>query len=141
MNTELKLCYIDGAWAYFTTQALADVIGDDWNDAPYECNAGAPYGWGEHDAKLGRAPWELVKLAYDSPMLETPADWANNNSRYSVDHINAGLVPWLSNYRIGAESVKVMAGASVAEFSRAVIASGGMVYWPFDKIGEQVPHA
>ena len=51
MNTELKLCYIDGAWAYFTTQALADVIGDDWNDAPYECNAGAPYEWGAYDAQ------------------------------------------------------------------------------------------
>ena len=134
MNPELKLCYIDGAWAYFTTQALADQIGDDWNDVPYECNAEAPYAWGEHDAKQGRAPWEIVKLAYDSPMLETPEQNAGGISRYSVDHINAGLVPWLATYRREMPPIRVMAGASVAEFSRAVIASGGSVYWPIDKI-------
>jgi len=139
MNPELKLCYIDGAWAYFTTQALADQIGDDWNDTPYECNAGAPYGWGEHDAKIGRAPWEIVKLAYDSPTLETPSEHANGNSRYCVDHINAGLTPWLATYWGETPPVKVMAGASVAEFSRAVVASGGNVYWPIDKMA--VPYA
>lgn len=38
------LCYIDGPWAYFTTQNLHKQWGDDWDDRPYECNAGSPYG-------------------------------------------------------------------------------------------------
>lgn len=138
MNPELKLCYIDGAWAYFTTQALADQRGDDWNDTPYECNAGEPYQWGKYDAEKGRAPWEIVKIAYDSPTLETPEQHAGDNSRYCVDQINAGLVPWLATYYGQPPTIKVMAGASVVEFSRAVVASGGNVYWPIDKIATEV---
>lgn len=38
-----RLCYIDGPWAYFTTQPVAEQWGDDWDDAPYEHNAGDPY--------------------------------------------------------------------------------------------------
>ena len=139
MNPELKLCYIDGAWAYFTTQALADQWGDDWNDAPYECNAGDPYEWGKYDEEEGRAPWTIAKIAWDSPTLETPAGRANGISRYSVDHINAGLAPWLAVYFGNGPVIKIMAGCDVREFTEKVIASGGMVYWPFDKIGEQVP--
>ena len=140
MNPELKLCYIDGAWAYFTTRALADQIGDDWNDTPYECNAGAPYGWGEHDAKIGRAPWEVVKIAYDSPNLLTPAEYPGSPIVYSVDQINAGAVPWLAwLFDRSKAGFKIMAGCDIWEFTQKVIQSGGMVYWPFNKIGEEVP--
>lgn len=38
-----KLCYVKGSFAYFTTQELSKQWGDDWNDAPYEHNAGEPY--------------------------------------------------------------------------------------------------
>jgi hypothetical protein len=38
------LCYVDGCWAFFTTKPLSEQWGDDWNDAPYEHNAGRPYG-------------------------------------------------------------------------------------------------
>ena len=38
------LCYVDGAFAYFTTRPLAEQWGDDWDDAPYEHNAETPYG-------------------------------------------------------------------------------------------------
>ena len=140
MNPELKLCYIDGAWAYFTTRALGVQNSDDWNDAPYEHNAGAPYEWGKYDAQCGNDPWQIVKLAYDSPTLETPEGRANGNSSYSVDMINEGLVPWLATYYTReAPRIKIMAGCDIWEFTEKVIASGGMVYWPFDKIGEQVP--
>ena len=40
------LCYVKGPWAYFTTQPLKKQWGDDWDDAPYEHNAGEPYGPG-----------------------------------------------------------------------------------------------
>ena len=38
-----KLCYIEKNFAYFTTQDLEKQWGDDWDDAPYEHNAGTPY--------------------------------------------------------------------------------------------------
>ena len=40
----LVLCYVYGPWAYFTSRPLSEQWGDDWNDAPYEHNAGEPYG-------------------------------------------------------------------------------------------------
>jgi hypothetical protein len=43
MKEALVLCYVDGPWAYFTTQPLREQWGDDWSDAPYEHNAGPPY--------------------------------------------------------------------------------------------------
>ena len=43
MKKDLKLCYVKDNFAYFTTQKLSDQTGDDWNDAPYEYNAGIPY--------------------------------------------------------------------------------------------------
>ena len=36
------LCYVDAPWAYFTTRRLSEQWGDDWDDAPYEHNAGTP---------------------------------------------------------------------------------------------------
>ncbi len=139
MNPELKLCYIDDAWAYFTTLPLSDQIGDDWNDAPYEHNAGDPYEWGKYDEEKGHAPWQIFKIAYYSPALETPAQMCASNSPYSVDRINEGIVPWLTSYSRSGPTIKIMAGASVFEFTEKVLASGGMVYWPFDKITSEGP--
>lgn len=65
MTSSPILCYVDRPWAYFTTQSLSEQWGDDWNDAPYEYNAGPPYSpcWHnepEHrnnpEAKIGRRP-------------------------------------------------------------------------------------
>ena len=37
-----KLCYVDGNEAWFTSD-WKNQWGDDWNDRPYEHNAGSPY--------------------------------------------------------------------------------------------------
>lgn len=37
------VCYFDEPWLFFTSAPLAAQWGDDWNDAPYEHNAGTPY--------------------------------------------------------------------------------------------------
>lgn len=37
------LCYVSGGKAFFTTKPLSEQWGDDWNDSPYEHNAGEPY--------------------------------------------------------------------------------------------------
>lgn len=121
---EPVLCYVSGAYAYFTTCALDKQWGDDWNDAPYEHNAGRPYDWRE-----GRdvPPYRIECLMWDGP-FETPADIANGNSRYSVDMINAGAVAWLTPDRWVDNPHPIRAGATVSEFKRLVKSQGGRIF-------------
>jgi len=121
------LCYVESPWAFFTTQNLADQRGDDWNDAPYEHNAGDPYTFGEHDRKHGKAPWEIIKLAWEGD-FETPRGdhW---NSPWSVDQINSGAVPWIkTSMWYECNPVSIMAGTTLDEFIRIVQSVGGKIY-------------
>lgn len=129
---EPVLCYVSGSLLVFTTQALEDQTGDDWNDAPYEHNAGYPYAYGDHDAKRGKEPWQLVELYYQGD-FEQPSSWAYN-SPYSIDHINARAVPWLQSDRHGPEPFKhkVWAGWTLRQVAAAIAKAGGMVYAPID---------
>ena len=97
---EVRLCYIDMPWVYFTSQTLENQWGDDWNDAPYEHNAGTPY---ESDE------WEIVKIAIEC-QLEVPAD-RYLNSPFSVQDINALNVPWLQG-----QGLTVIAGTLLEDF-------------------------
>jgi hypothetical protein len=137
-----KLCYIENNFAYFTTQELDKQTGDDWNDAPYEHNAGTPYeprifyyadGRREKDLtewnEDGTPKFEIYKVAYDYCGAETPAQIAGSNSRYSVDMINAKLIPWLTKY----PNKALFAGASVEEFTEFVESCNGTVYFPKEK--------
>jgi len=125
-----KLCYVDRHWAYFTTARLEDQWGDDWNDAPYEHNAGPPYDWEPH---RDMPKYSIRKLAHYSE-LDTPADIAGLNSNYSVQAINSGATPWLycsCYYKDGEhheDHVRIYAGASIEEFKEAVWKTGGEVY-------------
>lgn len=136
------LCYVDGPWAYFTTQELAKQTGDDWDDAPYEHNAEEPYEPGVRyyaDGRIeklerdwnpdGSPKWEVIRIAWRGP-LETPDAWATN-SPWSVDQINAGATPWLKPAQFGAKhSVSIFAGTTLADFIAAVHSCGGVVYLP-----------
>jgi hypothetical protein len=126
MNKDFKLCYIRDSFAYFTTKELDTQTGDDWNDAPYEHNAGEPY-----IPHADETPeWEIYKVAYDHIWnFQTPADIAGLNSRYSVDMINKKLTPWLTIFPDKA----LFAGASVEEFVEFVESCGGTVYFPKEK--------
>ena len=139
-----KLCYIENNFAYFTTQELDKQTGDDWNDAPYEHNAGTPYeprifyyadGRREKDLtewnEDGTPKFEIYKVAYDYCGAETPAQIAGSNSRYSVDMINAKVVPWLTDWPNGKRAL--FAGASVEEFITFIEDGGGTVYLPKEK--------
>lgn len=127
-ETTLRLCYVKGAFAYFASMPPGEVWGDDWNDVPYEHNAGTPYEhiWrGEEKTTI-----DVLKVAFDG-WLETPADRAGLNSSYSVQSINAGTTPWLYGERYdGTPPVTIMAGATLAEFRAAVASVGGAVYLP-----------
>ena len=120
----MRLCYVDGAFAYFTSQDVKTQWGDDWNDAPYEHNAGEPYEWRkESDEK----EYQIKKVAFESDM-ETPEQLAGCNSVYSVEMINSGAVAWLASSTWTSKKFNVMAGSTMEEFESIVLASGGAVY-------------
>lgn len=134
MPSEPVLCYVRGTFLYFTTQALFDQWGDDWNDAPYEHNAGSPYPYDEHDARRGKAPWSILCVAWSGP-FETPAD-GHLNSPWSVERINRGEVPWLRSDGFGAApqgSVQIWAGMPYTQAVAGILEGGGMVYAPVSK--------
>lgn len=134
---DLVLCYVDEPWAWFTSQPLHEAHGDDWNDRPYEHNAGPPYEYvARIDEPRGREPWEIVRVAFTPDMFATPR-WNHWNSPYCVFDINAGARPWLI-HPLGAafgpptQPVQMVlhAGASLPSFIAAVAEVGGDVWLP-----------
>lgn len=64
-----------------------DYWGDDWNDAPYEHNAGSVY-----DRYITK--YIDMYFPFDSLVLEPQDDWRNNcNSNYSKEDMKKGYVP------------------------------------------------
>ena len=116
------LCYVSDNFAYFTTQPLDKQWGDDWNDAPYEHNAGRPYEW---DERRGCPEYTITAVAFKSRM-ETPAEIDGMNSPYSVQAINNGAAVWLFD-RWGS-GVSIPAGATFAEFAKVIREAEGEVY-------------
>jgi hypothetical protein len=131
-NEDFKLCYVDGNnTAWFTTQPLTGLnkqTGDDWNNSPYEHNAGEPYFEKDH---------ELVRLVVEG--FRTPAYLG---FRCSVDQINAGMVAWLSreysylladdlsNEQYVYEHETIHAGTDLPTFISKVKEAGGEVLIP-----------
>jgi hypothetical protein len=116
-----RLCYVDGPWAWFTTRdPFTEQWGDDWNDAPYQDNAGDPNEW---RPDRGVPEYRLLKVAYDGP-LYTPADRGLSRS---VQEINETGLPWLLSQYVPAE-VEILGGALFHEFERTVRQVGGRVY-------------
>lgn len=139
------LCYIEGSWAFFTTQKLENQWADDWNDSPYEHNAGRPYSPCWHrsspDAPLcqcesckrdwdGDKPrWEIIRVAWEGPFV-APNDGCLNSS-FSVEQINRGDIAWLRPEPYADKSSKIKpipAGTTLEEFKKLVRDAGGKVY-------------
>lgn len=128
-TTEPVLCYVRHGHAWFTTCPLGKQWGDDWNNAPYEHNAGQPYDWRPYMRDRGIEPYEITEVYFDGP-FEEPCE-GKVNSQWSVEQINAGRVPWVAGSRWGSESVRgvrIMAGTSISEFRRIVREVGGRVF-------------
>lgn len=128
--TKLKLCYICPRtnFAYFTVLDLKDQWGDDWNDAPYEHNAGDPYDHRFIDKKP--VHHQIVKVAWDGS-YETPAERGGPNSLWSVEEINRGTIAWLIPVQwdsAAKDARPVHAGDTLLTFIEKVEGSGGTVY-------------
>lgn len=118
----MKLCYVYGHWAYFTKKPIHEQWGDDWNDAPYEHNAGEPYDY-------------ALKVAWEGP-LEEPSE-GHLNSPYSVEQINAGQIAWLRTDKWITPAQAIMAGATIGEFIDGIYRAGGTVFLPVYDWGEK----
>lgn len=105
-----QLCYIKGDKAYFTS-CFEKQWGDDWNDTPYEHNAGAPY-TGDYD----------LTIVYFEVDAFRPCD-NYMNTPYSVRDINKGAVPWLKD-----GDVSIYGGATLLEFIEYIEGLEGAVY-------------
>ncbi len=105
------LCYIEEPWAWFSTRPPTEEWGDDWNDAPYESNAGRPYG---RDASLTR-------VAYEHPAYQTPAGQPRG---WTVEQINRCDVPWLEAPGLP----PIWAGCQLGEFIALIEPTGGQVW-------------
>ncbi len=120
MTTEPALCYVDGCWAWFTTAPLDEQWGDDWDDAPYGCNAGEPYEWRPDS---GVPQYTLTKVAVDAWVLSP-------HSHLSVRDINTKRLSWATIRGPRGGSVDIFAGTPLSEFKRLVLDLGGTVYLP-----------
>lgn len=121
-----KLCYVDGNKAYFTSN-WKEQWGDDWNDRPYEHNAGEPYRhYYEHGVELNIP---LKECYFEIPMyFELPCD-GHLNSPYSVQDINNNAMPWL-RIGYGDEKTYIFAGTTYTEFIKIITKLGGTIYVP-----------
>lgn len=110
----LKLCYVDDCFLYFTSRNLEEVWGDDWDDAPYQCNAGPPY---DYELKVG----------YEGPFFQP----CNRSNAYSVQVINNRAVPWLES---GDGEVQIWAGDPLKKVLSSIQKAGGAIYYPLSEL-------
>lgn len=122
--------YIEGEqemYAYFTPIDLSKQWGDDWDDAPYEHNAGIPYDdiiseTKEKDGVLyvvNREYYDIIQIPFviKSINYKLPNDYGYN-SPFSVDMINGGAVAWIFDYayRKRENMTSIYAGCTIYEF-------------------------
>ena len=128
---EYQLCLVSGSFAHFTDCPLNLQWGDDWDDAPFEHNAGSPYA--NHDEGGERVKHDVFSVfiagGFDYP------DSYQLNSAYSVEQINDKEVAWMKTDRHnvkwqGCENVEVWAGATFAEFLDYVRRAKAVIYFP-----------
>ncbi len=125
MSDEFKLCFVDGNWAWFTTAPLHQQWGDDWDDAPYEHNAGFPYEW-RPDCEIPE--YRILKVAWDGSFIEP--SFEHINSSFSVRDINNRIIPWLRpSYGSDFKDV-IYAGDNLDNFIKIIEIGKGKVYIP-----------
>ena len=129
MKKEYRLCYVDGQKAWFTDN-FEKQWGDDWNDRPYECNAGEPY---ENWSELIEDNEDIFKRKYKHHQIKLKTlyfeinDWSEQKpydmGRFSVEDINKGTVAWVHT-----DKFNILAGTEIEEFIKIIKENGGKIY-------------
>lgn len=111
----MKLCYVRGNFAWFTSGEITGPdrqLGSDWRDIPCQLNSGEPDYFQDN---------EIVKVAWEGPLVRPGS--------FSVFEINEGFVPWLQTSQVAScPHVKIYAGVDIEEFGRLIQLSGGKIY-------------
>lgn len=133
-SPESKLCYVDNLGyeddtegnetlhirLFFTEIPLSEQWGDDWDDAPYEHNAGEPYDYFCSDGKLVKHTIYvcnvIVKSHDQKHIIKLPSDYGYN-SPFSVDDVNNSAVAWMYRPYVTKKGFRktIHAGASPRE--------------------------
>lgn len=129
MKKEYRLCYVDGQKAYFTDN-FEKQWGDDWNDKPYECNAGEPYNsWSElieDNEDIFKRKYKHHQIKLKTLYFETN-DWSERKpcdmGRFSVEEINKGTIAWVHT-----DKFNILAGTEIEEFIKIIKENGGKIY-------------
>ncbi len=121
---EYKLCYINENKAYFT-DSFEKQWGDDWDNAPYEYNAGEPYSAYYEDKK--RYKIDIKELYFELPSYWDYLPYERGHC-YSVEQINKGATAWLE-----AADLSIKAGTSLEEFKKVVKEHNGKIYALIEK--------
>lgn len=121
-------------YAYFTPRSMNAQTGDDWNDCPYEHNAGIPY---DHiitkvvdcetcpGLKIAKEIKyiEIIKVPFSTRSFNTsfPKDYSyGGNSSFCVDSINRGAVAWIYDFVDKKHSVAIYGGCTLKKFSKLI---------------------
>lgn len=154
LNSELegmegyKLCYVnrtlhgDYVNLYFTSKELEDQWGDDWDDVPYEHNAGRPYTpcWHNErgsskypcDCEIcqrewnedGTPKWEVYTLAVKSDVIKLPA-YEHYNSPFSVKELNIERdFPWI---RFKNSDILIYAGEDIKNVANKIYETDSII--------------
>ena len=125
---EYKLCYIDGNKAWFTDN-FEKQWGDDWNDKPYEYNAGLPYDhWSElieDNEDIFKRKWKYHKIKHKTLYFET-SEWETKPcdiGSFSVEDINRQAIAWLHT-----DNFSILAGITYERFIEIIEKYGGQIY-------------
>ena len=104
-------------YAYFTEVDLSEQWGDDWDDSPYEHNAGEPYDvtW------KGKEKIEHIILVIPfeagDKWIRLPEDYGfGGNSPWCVKNIDQGLIPWIFYQTKNGGAEMIRAGICPGEF-------------------------
>ena len=103
-----------GDYVLYFTPNFKEQWGDDWNDSPYEHNAGSPYD-STYEKEDENGNWIKYEIAYlyvkfsDDPSIwpKLPLDYGfGGNSPFSVEEINHGAIPWIFIEKLKKEDKK-----------------------------------
>lgn len=113
---------------FFTRKNLEEQWGDDWNDSPYDCNAGTPYY--DNDTDLIAVYAEPGPKCSD---FQYPRYSFHTGPFLSVKDINSGAAPWISYKKFEKDktiSVNIPAGICLEDFEKIIFRDGGTIYYP-----------
>ena len=114
-----KLCYVRHNILYFTDD-FEKQWGDDWDDAPYEHNAGEPYEWEDDWTEYKNEHRGHIRYIWYIPKSCDLQEAYLRHQDISVEEINKGIVPWLYHENAGG----LYAGATMEEAGKWLTVAG-----------------